>query len=79
MSIMEKFRSGYTARREPARRHRVNWLVFFTGQLFWLIETTHFGWNAFPESDAEVICDGIVFLITALAFISPPRSEGDTK
>lgn len=41
-------------------------LAVFFG--FW--ETAHFGWNAKPLSDAEVICDGITLLILALSFIT---------
>lgn len=50
---------------------KVNWTIFVLGQLFWLLETAHFGWDAFPVSDAELICDGIAVLITAMAFLKP--------
>jgi hypothetical protein len=45
----------------------VNWWAFFIGQCFWLLETSYFGWNALPKSDAELVCDGLVCLITALS------------
>lgn len=34
---------------------------------FWLLQNSHFGWNAAPASDAELIADGITLLIFALA------------
>lgn len=69
MTLMQTFRDG-----KPVRtpKIRVNWRVFWVGQLWWLLETWHFGWNFAPASDAEMICDGIFALITALAFAIPP-------
>lgn len=37
---------------------------------FWWIETRYFGWNIWPESPAEVVCDGIVCLLCALALLA---------
>lgn len=54
----------------------INWRVFFAGQFFWLIETAHFGWNFLPSSDAELVCDGIVVLITALSFMTVVNRAG---
>lgn len=42
------------------------WL-FFIALWFWLIETHHFGWNMAPQSDAEMICDGIAMLLLSIA------------
>jgi len=42
--------------------------VFLTGVFFGLLETAYFGWNFWPGSEAELICDGIALLIMALAF-----------
>jgi hypothetical protein len=42
--------------------------TFFIGFAFGLIETAYFGWNMWPGSEAELICDGIALLIMALAF-----------
>jgi hypothetical protein len=56
----------------------INWRVFFAGQFFWLLETAHFGWNFLPSSDAEIICDGIAVLITALSFVTA-RAKGAVK
>lgn len=47
--------------------YRFNWWRFLLGQGFWLMETSYFGWNGLPGSDAELICDGIVLLISALS------------
>jgi hypothetical protein len=49
----------------------INWPIFWVGQLWWLIETAHYGWNMSAQSDAEMVCDGIVCLIMALAFVLP--------
>lgn len=35
--------------------------------LYATIESAHFGWNALPQSDAEVIADGIAILGIMLA------------
>lgn len=43
--------------------------IVLIATFFGLWETGHFGWNEFPLSDAEVICDGITCLIFALAFV----------
>ena len=46
----------------------VNIPIWILASLFGLWETAYFGWNGWPHSDAEIICDGIAFLIFALAF-----------
>ena len=48
-------------------------IIFFIGLYFWFLENRYFGWNGSPQSDAEIICDGIVLLIFALAFVAPSR------
>lgn len=57
------------------KQRYINWPVFWVGQLWGLIETAHYGWNLTAASDAEMICDGIAFLILALAFVLPPRAH----
>jgi hypothetical protein len=47
----------------------MNWRIFWMSQIFWLIETWHFGWNFLPSSDAEMVCDGIVVLLLALSIM----------
>lgn len=32
-------------------------------------ETHYFGWNRFPTSDAEMIADGIAFVLVALTVV----------
>lgn len=48
---------------------KINWTILVFALYFSLIETIHFGWNASPKSDAELICDGIALLIASLAFL----------
>ena len=39
--------------------------------LYGFVETTYFGGNFFPKSDAEMICDGIGLILFSLAFLVP--------
>jgi hypothetical protein len=73
---LQDFRDGtvFTPRRK--RSWPVNWAVFWTGQVWWLMETAHYGWNFAPASDAEMICDGIFVLIMALAW-RPAKNNGE--
>jgi len=32
--------------------------------VFGLLYNAYFGWNVFPNSDAEIICDGIFCILT---------------
>lgn len=43
--------------------------IFVMGFVFGIIETGYFGWNFTPQSDAEMICDGIAVLIMALSLV----------
>lgn len=52
----------------------MNLQIFFISLLFGTAETWYFGWNMTPQSDTEMICDGIALLIFALAFIVPKRA-----
>lgn len=52
----------------------MNARIFMLGLIFGLIETAYFGWNMTPQSDAEVICDGIAIGISALAFLAPRKA-----
>lgn len=47
----------------------MNWPIFALAMFFGIVETRYFGWNLFPQSPAEVICDGIVCLLMALALV----------
>ena len=75
MSVMQKFRDGGV--RIETRPARINWRIYWLGQVWWLAETWHFGWNLWPVSDAKVICDGIFALILALALVVP--SAGSSR
>lgn len=46
----------------------MNWTILLLSIWFWVMENNYFGWNALPQSEAELLCDGIVLLIAALAF-----------
>ena len=48
---------------------KVNWPILIMALAFGISKTRYFGWNMHPESDAEIICDGITMLIGALAFV----------
>lgn len=52
---------------------RFNPWIFVAGIWFGIMETAYFGWNMLPQSDAEIICDGIAVLISALAFLQDRR------
>ncbi len=41
-------------------------IIVLIGILYGFTETAYFGWNFFPKSDAEMICDGIGILITVI-------------
>lgn len=41
--------------------------IFLIAIFFSLIINDYFGWNMFPHSDAELICDGIVMILAALS------------
>ena len=36
--------------------------------IFALIETNYFGWNIFPQSHAEIICDTIACMLYSFSF-----------
>ena len=47
---------------------RINWYTFGLAMFFSVVETNYFGWNMTPQSEAELICDGITLLLFALSF-----------
>lgn len=51
----------------------MNWRIMFIAFAFNMIETAYFGWNFWPSSDAELVCDGISLLIAALGLIRSAR------
>jgi hypothetical protein len=51
----------------------MNWWIFFLAIAFWIEENNYFGWNMIPASQAELIADGIVILIVAIAMLHPQQ------
>lgn len=47
----------------------MNWPIFIVACIFWWMQNQYFGWNAKPQSDAEMIVDGITVILIALAII----------
>ena len=47
--------------------------------LFAVAETVHFGWNPYPKSDAELICDGITALLAISVIILSQSDERTPK
>jgi len=43
--------------------------IILISALFWLAETNYFGWNLSPQSDAELICDGLALLMLCIGLI----------
>ncbi|MEG9561057.1 hypothetical protein [Pseudomonas aeruginosa] len=54
----------------------MNFWIWFLAVYFWFMENRYFGWNAHPQSEAELICDGIVILLVALAFLKRGKCHG---
>lgn len=44
-------------------------LLLALAVMFFIHQNQYFGWNKEPASDAELIADGITFLLFALAFL----------
>lgn len=53
----------------------MNFRIFFLAACFWVLETAYFGWNLSPQSDAEVVCDGIVMMLAAIAYLVPQSNS----
>jgi hypothetical protein len=49
------------------RTLQLNWIRWLLGLCFVFETYWYFGWHRWPKSDAEIICDGIGFVILALA------------
>lgn len=67
MTLLQTFRDGGLTRKSTSRSRRINWPVFWLAMVWWYVETKHYGWNVTAQSDAEMFCDGLVFLLVALA------------
>jgi hypothetical protein len=47
----------------------MNWPVFVLAAVNFYHQNKYFGWNRTPQSDAELIADGITMLLLALSTI----------
>ena len=45
--------------------------------LFFMHQNQYFGWNKQPQSDTELIADGITYLLIALAFLAGKWGQYD--
>lgn len=50
-------------------------LLFFALIGWHLLTTQYFGWNLLPQSEAELICDGM--FIIGLILLFPPKVDID--
>lgn len=48
----------------------MNTQILFLAVVFWVMENSYFGWNWKPQSDAELLADGIVLVLLALAIVA---------
>jgi hypothetical protein len=46
----------------------MNIKIFIIAIIFWLEETSYFGWNLGAKSNEELLCDWLALLILSLAF-----------
>jgi hypothetical protein len=53
----------------------MNLWIFLMGLVFWWMQNDYFGWNWKPKSEAELVCDGIVILVWALAVAKGPSLD----
>lgn len=47
----------------------MNWPIFLIAIGYGFAENAYFGWNIIPQSDAEMIADGIGLILFALSFL----------
>lgn len=45
----------------------MNWNIIFIGLIYFIAENNFYGWNITPQSDFEVLADGINMIIWAMA------------
>jgi hypothetical protein len=53
--------------RQTGNEMTFNWYLVAIAVVFFFEQNKYFGWNATPKSDAELIADGITFLLLALS------------
>ena len=51
------------------------WMIWFIGICWGVFENQYFGWNSLPQSNAELLADGLAFLLMALAVMTLPSKE----
>lgn len=42
-------------------------LIWLIAMIYATMVNRHFGWNLTPQSDMELVCDGISLLLTSMA------------
>ena len=52
--------------KDPGRYFEVIVLFWFAIG-FYKLENDYFGWNRYPQSEAEVLADGLVYVLLAIA------------
>jgi hypothetical protein len=62
-------------RSTPMIRYGIDWSVFFLAFMFSIVANSYYGWNLMPQSDAELITDGIFLLLVALSFKRFPSAK----
>jgi len=45
-------------------------IIFIIALMYGYCTMQYFGWNLTPQSDAEMICDGIVAILCAIALLA---------
>lgn len=57
----------------------MNWAVLLLAMVWAIMENRHFGWNFTPQSDAELICDGIGFLLVGMFMLNRQSRSGGAE
>lgn len=60
----------------------MNWATIFVWYLpiqFYFSQNNYFGWNVKPQTDMELIADGITLLLLALAALSSAVIAADRR
>lgn len=47
----------------------IHWVVLLWAIAFFILQNQYFGWNALPQSNAELLADGITAILFAMAFM----------
>jgi len=56
------------------KRFKLGKTLLYLSAIFYIIYNTHYGWNLFPESTGEKLCDGIyviIFLFGIVLYLYP--------